>query len=244
MNTDSRDWDASTYDRVAAPMTRRGVAILDRLTLRGDERVLDAGCGTGRVTAALLERLSRGSVVALDGSPSMIDQARAVLGGDARVEFVVADLRQPLPVRPVDAIISTSTFHWVPNHAALYANLAAVLEPGGQLVVDSGGAGNIASVREAMRAVGESWTPWTFPTPEEERSHLEAAGFDVEAIWLEPDPVDLEPETLETYLLTVILGAHLERLPEPERDPFVKAVAERMPRHIDYVRLKFVARRR
>ena len=173
----------------------------------------------------------------------MIDEARTVLDDDPRLEFVVADLSMPLTIRPVDAIISTSTFHWVPNHAALYANLAAALAPGGQLVVDCGGAGNIASVREAMRAVGETWTPWTFPTPEEERSHLEAAGFDVEEIWLEPDPVDLEPETLETYLLTVILGAHLERLPEAERDPFVRAVAERMPSpHIDYVRLKFVAR--
>ncbi len=87
-----RDWDAATYDRVAEPQTRWGRAVLDRLPLEGDERVLDAGCGTGRVTAMLLERLPRGRVVALDGSPSMIDQARQRFGDDQRVECALADL--------------------------------------------------------------------------------------------------------------------------------------------------------
>ena len=118
-----------TYDRVADPMTRWGAAVLDRLPLDGDERVLDAGCGSGRVTELLAARLPRGRVVALDGSPSMVEAARERLArfGD-RVEYVVADLGAPLPLDgPVDAIVSTATFHWVPDHDALFANLAAVL---------------------------------------------------------------------------------------------------------------------
>src|ERR1700675_4092673 len=108
----TRDWDAATYDRVAGPQTRWGSVVLDRLPLTGDERVLDAGCGSGRVTELLAARLPRGHIIALDGSAAMIGAARERLApfGD-RIEYVVADLGRPLPVDPqVDAILSTATF--------------------------------------------------------------------------------------------------------------------------------------
>src|SRR3954465_12719731 len=115
----ARDWDASTYERLSQPLAAMGVDVLSRLELSGDETVLDAGCGTGRVTAALLERLPRGRAIAVDGSPSMIEQARARLGSDP-VEYAVADLAAlELPER-VDAVLSTATFHWVPDHDALF----------------------------------------------------------------------------------------------------------------------------
>ena len=138
-----RDWDAGAYDRLPIPMTRWGTVVVSWLDLEGDERVLDAGCGTGQVTERLLERLPDGEVVALDGSPSMIDQARERLGED-RVRYVVHDLLDPIPIEPVDAVLSTATFHWVPDHDRLFANLAEVLEPGGQLAAPCGGAGNAA----------------------------------------------------------------------------------------------------
>ncbi|MFL5649437.1 MAG: class I SAM-dependent methyltransferase, partial [Chloroflexota bacterium] len=128
-----RDWDARTYDRVAAPMTTWGSVVLDRLPLEGDERVLDAGCGSGRVTEMLAERLPRGRVVALDGSAAMVDATRERLArfGD-RIEYLVADLGSPLPIDgSVAAVLSTATFHWVPDHDALFRNLAAVTRPEG-----------------------------------------------------------------------------------------------------------------
>jgi trans-aconitate 2-methyltransferase len=243
-----RDWDAATYDRVAEPMTRWGAVVVGRLPLRGDETVLDAGCGSGRVTELLLERLPNGRVVALDGSPSMIDQARVRLArfGD-RVEYVVADLGDPLPLSgPLDAILSTATFHWVPDHDALFRNLAAVLRPGGRLMAQCGGAGNIASVRRVLAATGDGWLGAShFETPEATTERLAAAGFEDVECWLAEEPTDFAPgEPLETYLRTVILGAHLERLPEGERDAFVRLVAERLPApRIDYVRLNILARR-
>jgi len=133
--------------------------VLDRLQLQGDERVLDAGCGSGRVTELLANRLPGGRVVALDGSPSMIDAARERLApfGD-RIEYVVADLGQALPIDgTVDAILSTATFHWVPDHDALFRNLAAVLRPGGWLVAQCGGYGNIESVKRALATIGDGW---------------------------------------------------------------------------------------
>jgi trans-aconitate 2-methyltransferase len=247
--TRRHDWDASTYDRVADPQARWGATVLERLRLAGDEAVLDAGCGTGRVTQQLLARVPRGRVVALDGSPAMIEEARRRLAphGD-RVEFVVADLARPfeIPGGPVDAILSTATFHWVTDHDALFRNLAAVLRPGGQLVAQCGGEGNVASVIAAAGDVpGMDRNPWLFASPDETRARLEAAGFEDIAVWLNPEPTPLEPgEQLETFLATVVLREHIARLREAERAPFVHSVATGMPQPvIDYVRLNIVARR-
>ena len=244
----TRDWDARTYDRVADPMTRWGDAVLDRLPLTGDERVLDAGCGTGRVTEALVERVPRGHVIALDGSASMVDEARHRLArfGD-RVSYVVADLGSPLLLdAPVDAILSTATFHWVPDHDALFANLAAILRHGGWLVAQCGGVGNIANVQAALASIGDGWLgPVHFETPMAAAARLDASGFvDVEC-WLTDEPTRFEAgEPFETYLRTVVLGAHLERLPPSEHDAFVRAVADGIGEPvIDYVRLNIVARR-
>jgi trans-aconitate 2-methyltransferase len=248
--TAPRDWDGGTYDRVADPMTRWGSVVLDRLPLRGDERVLDAGCGSGRVTEQLLERLGPdGHVVAIDGSPSMIEAARERLARfGERVSFVVADLGQPLPLDgPVDAILSTATFHWVPDHDALFANLAAVLLPGGWLVAQCGGVGNIARIQRALAGIGDGWLgPVHFETVLATTRRLDASGFvDIEC-WLTDEPTRFEAgEPFETYLRTVVLGAHLERLPAAEHDAFVHAVAEAVGDPlIDYVRLNVVARRR
>jgi trans-aconitate 2-methyltransferase len=250
----ANDWDAATYDRIADPMTRWGSAVLDRLPLNGDERVLDAGCGSGRVTEQLLARLPRGHVVALDGSPAMIDEARRRLSAEGdRVTFVVADLLAPLPVAPpVDAILSTATFHWVTDHDLLFRNLAAILRPGGMFVAQCGGAGNIATVLAAAKAVAPAfgldpgWRgPWLFATPEATAQRLTTAGFVEVDTWLNPEPTPLEPgEPLEAFLATVILREHLARLAVADRAAFVSAVAARLPRpEIDYIRLNIVARR-
>jgi trans-aconitate 2-methyltransferase len=243
-----RDWDAGTYDRIAHPMARWGEAVLDRLVLAGDERVLDAGCGSGRVTERLKERLPNGRVIALDASPRMVAEARQRLArfGEA-VEFLVADLEEPLAIDSVDAILSTATFHWIADHAILFRNLVAVLRPGGQLVAQCGGAGNLDRVLAILDDLDPDqslWRPWHFATRQDTRARLEAAGFTDVSVWLHDEPTDIPPETMAEYLRTIILGSTLERLPPPEREPLVQAVAGRLADgHLDYVRLNIVARR-
>jgi trans-aconitate 2-methyltransferase len=240
-----REWDAAAYDRLPIPMTAWGERVLGWLTLAGDERVLDAGCGTGQVTTLLRDRLPHGEVVALDGSASMIERARARLGED-RVEYVVADLSRPLPFQePVDAILSTATFHWIPDHAALFANLAAVLRGGGQLAAQCGGAGNIVSIEAALRDMGESFEGRKhYATPEATTARLEAAGFTDIECWLHDEPTELPAGDLEPYLEAICLGDHVEPMDESERREFVHEVARRMPAPvIDYVRLNIRARR-
>jgi trans-aconitate 2-methyltransferase len=240
------EWDAETYDRISDPMLRMGIAVLDRLPLAGDERVLDAGCGSGRVTEVLASRLPHGSVVALDGSSAMVAAAadRLARFGD-RVTYVIADLGRPLPLdRPVDALLSTATFHWVSDHDALFGNLAAVLRPGGRLAAQCGGAGNIESVVLALESVADGWRgPWHFATPEATTARLETAGFEALRCWLTTETVELEPgRPFESYLEAIVLRAHVERLPPGERAGFVHAVASRLPGpRLDYVRLNIEA---
>jgi trans-aconitate 2-methyltransferase len=209
-----RDWDAGSYERVSAPLEAMGREVLDRLDLDGDERVLDAGCGTGRVTAALVERLPRGEVVAVDGSPAMVEAARERLG--ETVELRVADLVHLTLDRPVDAILSTATFHWIADHDALFASLREVLRPGGRLVAQCGGAGNIAALKAAAELVGER----------------------------EPQHVRVEPDDPHQYIGTVALGSHLDRLDSDLRGPYIEAVlAELDEPVVEYVRLNILARR-
>jgi trans-aconitate 2-methyltransferase len=240
-----RDWDAASYQRVSAPQEAMGREVLDRLELRGDERVLDAGCGTGRVTAALLERLQHGQVVAVDGSPAMVAEARERLG--PRADVRVADLTELELETPVDAILSTATFHWIADHDRLFERLFAALRPGGRIVAQCGGAGNVAAVQAAVDAVAEpalaGWRgPWHFASPEETAERLLRLGFTDVRTWRQD--VRVEPENPREYLATVVLGSHLERVPAERRDAFADAVLARLPEPvIDYVRLNIAARR-
>ncbi len=226
--------------------------MLERLELAGDETVLDAGCGSGRVTERLLARLPRGRVVAVDASASMLDQARARLGqADGRVSYVQADLLHLRPrdlagAVPLDAVLSTATFHWVTDHDRLFANLFALLRPGGQLVAQCGAKGNIDGVISAVRSLGvERAGTWLYATPEETKKRLERAGFTDIEVWSHPEPTPFpERQVLEEFLETVCLREHLASLAPSQRRPFAGAVAAAMPEPvIDYVRLNIVARR-
>lgn len=244
----TREWDAATYDRIADAHAQWGAEVLDRLVVADGAAVLDAGCGSGRVTEQLLDRFPTARVVALDGSAAMLAQASERLArfGD-RVRFVEADLTQPLAIgESVDAVLSTATFHWIADHDALFASLAGALCSGGQFVGQWGGGANTANVLAALRHVGDGWEgPWHFAGPDDTEHRLRVAGFEVQRISLEARPVSFpDNATFRQFLRTVILGAHLDRMAPGDHDGFVAAVAERLPdRTVDYVRLNVVANR-
>jgi trans-aconitate 2-methyltransferase len=242
--------DGATYDRISAPLERIGLEVLDRLALRGDETVLDAGCGSGRVTEKLADRLPRGRAIGIDASPEMLAAARERLGG--RVELLLGDLEDlDLGGRHVDAVLSTATFHWIADHARLFARLRAALRPGGRLVAQCGGIGNTPELAAAARRAGErepfaprlgGWAgPWNYAAPAETERRLRDAGFAEARAWLVERPAPYDD--LRAWLAFNALTAHLERLAPGLREPFVDAVEHELgpEPHVTYVRLNIDA---
>ncbi len=250
-----REWDGGVYDRISAPMEALGRAVLDRLALAGEETVIDAGCGSGRVTEALVERLPRGRVIAVDASPSMVSAARERLGrlgiGPERVEVRAGDLLELAVDEPVDAILSTATFHWILDHRRLFSRLHGVLRPGGRLVAQCGGQGNIdvlrgvaneVLARQPYAAHFRDWrAPWNYAGPEETEERLLGAGFASAECWLQPAPQ--QPEHPRAFLSEIVLGPHYQQLPEELRERFMDTVLAELgePVVVDYIRLNIDA---
>ena len=236
--------------------------MLDRLALRGDEQVLDTGCGTGRVTLALLEKLhashaAGGRVHAIDRSVEMTRVARRTL--PVEVPVVAADLLALPFGRAYDLVFSTATFHWVLDPAALYSSVARVLRPGGRLHAQCGGAGNLSRFHERVHALASSprfatrfagWSdPWLFLAPEAAERHLRAAGFTTVRTWLEPEPTPFASRAdYRVFIERVVLGAWMARFADApmEAATFLDAlcdaaVGDDTPFQLDYVRLNIEA---
>jgi trans-aconitate 2-methyltransferase len=251
MTTRSRDWDAATYDRVSDVQVGWAEEQLQRLDLDGDEVVLDAGCGSGRVTALLVDRVPQGRMYGVDVAPSMVAHARAALGDRATV-FCQDLLELSLP-EPVDAVFSNATFHWIHDHDALFTRLVDACNPGAQLVAQCGGAGNIDSFRVAADTVAaqdpfarffEDWQrPWNYAGAQETEARLRHAGFTEVSCWLEPKPVT--PAEPRAFVETVCLIRHLDPLPDELRGAFVNRVLGCVgePLVLEYVRLNMTARK-
>jgi trans-aconitate 2-methyltransferase len=229
------DWDARSYDRISDMQLESGRDFLARVPLRGDEVAIDAGCGTGRVTRLLLERLPRGRVIGVDASPSMIEQAREKL--DSRVELVEANLFEFEPREPVDLVFSTATFHWIEDHDRLFRCIRGWLRPDGRLEAQLGGSGNAQDVVDAaVRAArAEPFArhlrgvehPWNFPSPDEASERLRRAGF-VE-VRCEREERRFEFDDPREFQRTVALSVQLDRLPEELRDRFLDTVLAETP---------------
>jgi trans-aconitate 2-methyltransferase len=249
MNTGPREWDAEAYDRVSDPQVEWSREVVARLAPQPGETILDAGCGSGRVTEELVDAGAR--VIAVDASEGMVEMTREKLGD--RVDARVGDLAELELEEPVDAVFSNAVFHWLPDHDALFARMFAALKPGGRLVAQCGGKGNVASLIGVLVEVAadERFEPhfrdftggWNFRGPEETEERLRGAGFEDVSCWLQDKEV--RPEEPEAFVRTVTLGPHLAKLPEELKDPFVEAVLARMgePVVLDYVRLNISARR-
>lgn len=244
------DWNAEVYHQVSEPQFRWGLEVLSQLALNGDETVIDAGCGSGRLTKELLERLPRGRVIALDVSDAMLEKARAEVQ-DERVTFQQADLGDLQLDRAADVVFSTATFHWVLDHDALFKGVHRALKPGGRLHAQCGGHGNLSQhLKLAMQVLelGEGVTyPTYFATAEESLRRLERAGFSEAKAWLEPAPTPFpDAQRFRTFIEHVTLRTVVSLLERPKADAFLDAVvkASAPAFTLDYVRLELRGFRR
>jgi trans-aconitate 2-methyltransferase len=246
----SREWNSSVYHRLSQPQVSWGRRVLSRLKLRGNERVLDAGCGTGRLTAELIEALPQGRVVGVDLSQNMLNLAREHLRGNfgGRVSLVAADLLHLPFEHAFDGIVSTAAFHWVVDHDR------RVLRAGGWLQAQCGGGANLAQLRKRVRDLGQTARyapylaqfaePWFFADAERAGDILRRAGFLKVETSVEAAPTVLDSaEQYREFVSNIILHRHLEQIPsEGLRSKFVAELTEQAagddpPYALDYWRL-------
>jgi trans-aconitate 2-methyltransferase len=218
-------WDAATYEKVNDPQQAWAREIIARAAIEPGEVVLDAGCGGGGVTTMLLEHTER--VIAVDADAAMVEQARATL--PSSVPVLHQDLLELALDEQVDVVFSCAVFHWITDHERLFEGIHAVLKPGGRLVAQCGGRGNIARVLEV---VGERPGTWLYAGPEETERRLRDAGFTTARAWLEPKPTRV-PD-MRQYVETVILRG------QPDAAEGAQRVADEL-QEIDYVRLNMEA---
>jgi trans-aconitate methyltransferase len=257
------EWNASIYHQISNPHITWGRTVLEGLELLGDEIAVDAGCGSGRLTTELLERLPNGRVIAIDRSANMVEQARQNLEpfGD-RVSVIQADVSNLSPEvvgETVDLVFSTATFHWIPDHPRLFRGIYRILKPGGRISAQCGGGPNLDRLLKRARTLMASpdystwfgdWPgPWEFAGDSTTAKRLADAGFVDIDTWLYEAPTPMaDAEAYRSFLTNVIMGEHLARLPEEARAPFIDALTdggatEDPPFVFDYWRLNMRATR-
>lgn len=256
----SREWNSAVYHRLSAPQVSWGKKVLARLRLRGDEVVLDAGCGTGRLTAGLLQALPRGRVVGVDLSQNMLRSAREHLAKfDSRVSLLACDLLHLPFERAFDVVVSTAAFHWVLDHDRLFENLRRALIPKGRLEAQCGGGPNLKRLRDRANALSRTpefarflaayREPWLYQDAAAAAKALRRAGFiDIETSVQAAPTVLNGAEQFGEYIRNIVFHRHLERIPsEQGRAEFIgrlteQAAGDEPPFALDYWRLNMRGR--
>ena len=258
-----REWKSGDYHRLSDPQYGWGLKVLGKLKaipLRGDEHILDAGCGSGRVTAELLKACPTARVTAMDASQNMVDEARKTLAPFAdRVTAERLDLLDLSVEQSFDVVFSTAVFHWIKDHDRLFANLFRALRPGGLLLAQCGGGPNLKTLRDRTDRAAklpefapffQNWQKvWEYPGPELTAERLRRAGFSEIHTALEQAPATLaDEETFRAFCATITLGPYMERLPEELQDRFLDPIAKEAARDnppftLDYWRLNMQGRK-
>jgi SAM-dependent methyltransferase len=239
-------WSAEDYARNAGFVPALGAEALALLAPQPGERILDLGCGDGVLTGRIAEAGAR--VTGLEPDPDMAEAARA-----RGIEVLEQDAHEPFGEARFDAVFSNAALHWMRDPDLVLRHVRRALRPGGRLVAEQGGFGNVAAVTTALNAAleaagGQAVRPWDFPSPTLQRQRLEAAGFQVLSIGLHPRPTPL-PTGMEGWLKT-FAGPFLRGLGPAERHAVLRDAQRRLgalhdPAEgwiADYVRLRFAAR--
>jgi SAM-dependent methyltransferase len=227
MSTSSQHWDADLYDNKHAFVWQYGASLVELLAPKPGERVLDLGCGTGHLTAAIAQ--ASGNVVGLDHSAEMLAQARAAY---PQLSFLQGDARDFRFEEPFDAVLSNAMLHWVRPPEPVARCVREALKPGGRFVAEFGGRGNVAVLIQAMRTAFEKMglqvaeMPWYFPSVGEYATLLEAAGLEVRFATLFDRPTPLEgPDGMKAWVRMFGRGL-LDAVPVERQEELLTIVEE------------------
>ena len=223
------EFDGKAYSAASKHQKEWGGAMIDELTFRGDERVLDLGCGDGAITAQLADRVPQGQVVGIDSSPRMIETAQ----GHRRenLSFELMDINDVDFAEPFDLVFSNATLHWIHDHERLLRRVHGLLTPGGVIRFDFAAEGNCGNFVAVVRHVMDqeryaaifsdfAW-PWFMPSPAEYEPLVRAAGFQQIKVWGQnADRYFADADEMTRWLDQPSLIPILRVLPEHERAGF------------------------
>jgi trans-aconitate 2-methyltransferase len=233
------EWNAAAYAANSAVQRNWARELMGKLNLRGDEHILDVGCGDGKITAEIARLLPRGSITGADASPQMIEFAKKIFPADQfqNLRFRVMDARKIKFERQFDLVFSNAALHWVDDHEQFLRGAASVLKPSGRLIVSCGGKGNAHDVFLALRPEMrlKRWReffrkmplPFFFYSPADYEKWLPKSGFQIKVLQLTPKDVNYVGATgFATWLRTTWIP-FVQRVPENVREEFIAAVTQR-----------------
>jgi trans-aconitate 2-methyltransferase len=229
-------WNAEEYRTSSANQKKWALELLSKLDLKGSERVLDIGCGDGEITAAIAQRVPRGSAVGIDSSRDMVDLAVRHYPPERcpNISFVLKDARELDFDEEFDAVFSNACLHWVIDHQPVLAGIRRCLKPSGRVLLQMGGRGNAVTVLEAIDAVLKMprWAgyfkgfpfPYAFYGPDDYRPWLAALGFQANRIGLLPKDMVHEGEKAFAAWLRTTWLPYTQRVPESLREEFIHEI--------------------
>jgi trans-aconitate 2-methyltransferase len=235
MNAVAHRWNAEQYAANSSAQYDWGRALLERIPLQGHERILDLGCGDGKLTALLAARVPQGVVTGIDSSAEMMALAQRRWGGSNRA-FVQMDMQALRFEAAFDVVYSNSAVHWAQDHPAVLAGVQRALRPGGRLIMQAPGTGNCAAFVEAAEQVRaeQCWCeyfadfrfPWRFVSAEEYAAWLPEAGMQLD--YLRPMGMDMCHENRAALMgwFRSTWMPYLHRVPDARRDAFAEAVVD------------------
>jgi trans-aconitate methyltransferase len=233
------EWNASEYARISTLQAAMAEEVLALLDLKGNERILDVGCGNGKTTAEIAARVPQGAVVGVDASADMIAFAAAHAALHANLQFAVADARQLPYQHEFDLVVSFNALHWIPERDQDQAlrSIRAVLKDTGlaQLrLVPKGQRKSLEDVLEETR-LSSRWSsyfenfrdPYLHLTPEQYGELAKGNGFDVRRIHVEAKAWDFQSRAAFLAFGSVTFVEWTQHLPEPDRLDFAIDVLDR-----------------
>jgi len=235
-------WNAADYAANSSVQQSWARELIAKFNLRGDEHILDVGCGDGKVTAEIARAVSNGLVTGIDASAEMIGFAKKTFPAkkNPNLKFQICDARKigvAIVGAPFDIVFSNAALHWVDDHQAILRGMASVLKPCGRLIISCGGRGNAQDVFVALRPEmrQKSWSkffrkmskPYFFYAPEDYEKWLPKYGFKINSLKLAPkDATYAGTDGFATWLRTTWIP-YVQRVPEVLREEFIAAVTKR-----------------
>jgi trans-aconitate methyltransferase len=238
------NWDASTYHRISDAQESWGHETIEYRKWKGNETVLDAGCGSGRLTKILSIKVPHGKVIAVDSDLSMVRLAKENLVKFSNIEFTHMDISEIKLEEKVDVVFSNAVLHWILNHKKVFERFCQILNRDGQLLIQCGGYGNLAKTLSILNKVSKSkefynyfcnnkdeniWNQtWYFAKKEDTEKILKEIGFRNIQVFIEnKEPKFRNKEEYFLFIKTIVLIPYLKYLPNDLlKDKFAKSVVE------------------